>query len=61
MGTDAVVEMARALGDDEAVLVLDAQNHDMLAKVFEQMYYADELGDAELLRRSARPGPACCC
>ena len=38
LGTDAVVEMARALGDDEAVLVLDAQNHDMLAKVFEQMY-----------------------
>lgn len=56
LGTDAVVEMARALGDDEAVLVLDAQNHDMLAKVFEQMYYADELGDAaELLRKCSGP------
>jgi len=52
LGTDAVAEMARALGDDEAVLVLDAQNYDVLAKVFEQMYYADELGDAaELLRK----------
>lgn len=52
LGADAVAELARALGDDEAVLVLDAQPHELLAKVFESMYYADELGDAaELLRK----------
>ena len=52
LGADKLLELMRQVGDDDAVLVLDSQGPKTLAKVFEKMYYDDELGDAvQLLTR----------
>lgn len=46
MGVDTLYAVTKTLSEDDVVLLLDTQTPEVLAKVCEKMYYANELGDA---------------
>lgn len=46
MGVDALHDVLHTLGEEDVVTVLDTQRPEIVAKLCEKMYYANELSDA---------------
>ena len=46
VGVDALHDIVHTLGEQDVVAVLDAQRPEIVARLCEKMYYADELLDA---------------